>query len=95
MIIIIGTNIPNRVRGVLKLWMIEVKAGVLIGDVNSTIENRIIKFIEPYLNKSTDLMLIRNDSSNQGFDIRYGYNSDDKLQIVHGLKLASKKAVDS
>jgi CRISPR-associated endoribonuclease Cas2 subtype I-E len=94
MIIVIGTNIPARVRGVLQLWMIEVKAGVLIGNVNNVIENRIIKFVEPYLNKSTDLMVIRSDSSIQGFSLKYGYNSDDKLHHIHGLQLSSKKVVD-
>lgn len=94
MILVIGTNIPNRVRGVLKIWLIELKAGVLIGDVNIVIENRIVKFIEPYLNKDGDLLVIRSIKNIQGFEVLHSINFSEKLHQIDGL-LLSKKSTES
>lgn len=89
MLIIIGEHIPKRIRGVLQLWLLEVRPNVFIGSVNKIIENRIIKFINPYLNMNTDIMIIRkgNKQSIQGIDITYACNSNNKLCNINGLQL--------
>ena len=96
MIIIIGTHIPTRIRGVLKIWLLEVKPSVFVGDVNKVIESRIMTFITPYLTDNTDIMVIRNGIKNsiQGFIIDYPYNVDQKLTIINGLQLITKRHND-
>lgn len=92
MLVIIGERIPKRVRGVLQIWMLEVRANVFIGNINKTIENRIIKFIDPYLNVNTDIMVIRKGTKEhiQGINIRYSQNANNKLCNIHGLQLIQK-----
>jgi CRISPR-associated endoribonuclease Cas2 subtype I-E len=85
MIIIIGKHIPSRIRGILQLWLIEPKPNVFIGDVNKVIENKIIEFIQPYLNINTDIMIIRNAKNIQGFIINYAINSENTLITNNAL----------
>ena len=94
MLVIIGERIPKRVRGILQIWLIEVKPNIFIGDVNKVIETRITKFVESYLNVNTDIMIVRNGNSSQlqGIDIKYCFNSNNKLVNIHGLNLIQKKA---
>ena len=91
MIVILGTHIPNRIRGVLQIWMIEPKPNVFIGNVNKVIESKIIEFIQPYLNTNSDIMIIRNAKNIQGFLINYALNSDNRIAINNALTLHQKR----
>lgn len=91
MIIVIGENIKNNIRGVLQIWLLEVKPNVFVGDVNNVIEAKIVKFISGFLNDATDLMLIRsNKESPQGFLIDYKFQSKDKLVNLNGMQFVQK-----
>ena len=87
MIVIIGKRIPSRVRGVLQLWLIEPKPNVFIGDVTKVIEDKIIDFINPYLNTNSDIMIIRNSNNIQGFSINYAINSENTIVSNNALLL--------
>ena len=41
MIVVVTENVPNRLRGYLARWFVEVRAGVFIGDYNVKIRERI------------------------------------------------------
>lgn len=90
MIVIVGENLPERIKGILKIWLLEVKPSVFVGDINKVIETRIMKFLQTYMNSSTDLMIIRSQNTSQGFKIDYPYNSKDKLINVGGIQLIQK-----
>lgn len=88
MIMVISTNLPHRVRGVLKIWLLEVKAGVFCGNINAKIEGRIFKFLMNYMNTKYELLIIRNDdTSPQGFTINT-CNSNN-IKNISGLQFIS------
>lgn len=91
MIVVIGTKIPSRVRGVLKIWLIEPKPGVLCGNVNKIIEERIVKFISPYISSGIDMMIIRDNKQDiQGFSIYSVANTESSIACINGLQLIKK-----
>lgn len=87
MIVIIGKKIPIRVRGVLQLWLIEPKPNVFVGNVNKQIEEKIIDFIHPYLNTTSDITVIRDKKNVQGFDIYSAVSNEHSLIKNNGLTL--------
>lgn len=93
MIVVIGKHIPNRVRGVLQIWLIEPKPNVFIGDVTKVVESKIIEFIQPYLNTNSDIMVIRNANNIQGFTINYAVNSENTL-VTNNALLLHKHVID-
>lgn len=90
MIVVISTNLPKRVKGVLKIWMLEIKAGVFIGNINKKIEDRIFKFLMPYVSDKYELIVIRSNATQpQGFDIcLYNFTN---LKTMSGLYLTQIK----
>jgi CRISPR-associated protein Cas2 len=90
MIVIIGSHIPKRVRGVLQIWLLEPKPNVFIGSVNKIIENKILIFIQPYINNTTDIMVIRDNKTIQGFSINYCNNIDNKIITNNSMYLKQK-----
>lgn len=88
MMLIISSHTPIRIRGVLQIWFLEVKPNVFVGNLTKVIENRIVKFLSGYMNKNTDMMIIRNDDTTiQGFVVDYPYNFENKLTSMSGLQL--------
>lgn len=91
MIVIICEKLPTNIRGILKIWFLELKPSVYVGNVNKKIEDRIVKFLQPYINKNTDMMIIRNDDTTaQGFKISYTNNDKDKLIEMSGQTFIQK-----
>lgn len=92
MITIISTNLPRRVRGVLKIWLLEIKAGVFVGDINKNIEARIVDFLRKYMNEKYELIIVRNNSiTPQGFEVN-SYKSTNL--ILYSGQTFTKKVVD-
>lgn len=95
MITIVSTNLPRRVRGVLKIWLLEVKAGIFCGNLNEKLETRILKFLLTYMNEKYELLIIRsNGTAPQGLEI-HAYNATN-IEVVSGLQLTkiSQKTQD-
>lgn len=92
MIVIVGEHLPERIKGVLKIWLLEVKPSVFVGDINQVIEKRILKFLKSYMTSNVDMMVIRSSGKNttQGFKIDYPYNNKNKLVSVCGNQLIQK-----
>lgn len=95
MIVVIGKHIPLRVRGVLQIWLVEVKPNVFVGDINKKIQERVLKFIRPYLNEDTDIMVIHSGLTKniQGYNIEYVCNKEQRIEILNGLQLIKKTAL--
>ena len=70
MLVLIANHLPNKVRGLLKVWCLEPKVNVFVTDVSRNIEERIIKFITPYMNSKSGILILRSNGNNlQGFDM--------------------------
>lgn len=92
MIVIVGEHLPERIKGVLKIWFLEVKPSVFVGDVNAVIETRVMKFLKTYMKNNVDLMIIRSTDKNttQGFKIDYPYNNKNKVVNISGSQFIQK-----
>lgn len=90
MITIISTNLPHRVRGILKIWLLEVKAGVFVGNINKNIETRIVDFLRKYMNEKYELIIVRDNSlAPQGFELN-SYKSTN-IALLSGLFMVEKQ----
>lgn len=88
--LIIGTNVPTRISGILQLWLLELSSNVFIGNVNKIIEKKIINFIEKYLSSDVDLIIVRSNNSIQGFSFEYPFNINQKIININGISLVQK-----
>ena len=88
MMVIVLNNAPPRLRGRLAAWLLEVRAGVYVGDYSARTRTRIWEQVEAYI-EGGDAVMIWKAPPDQGFDfLTVGRNRRMPVDF-DGLKLVS------
>ena len=66
MMVIVVNNAPPRVRGRLGAWLLEIRAGVFVGDYSTRTRERIWTQVEAYI-EGGDAVLVWRAPTDQGF----------------------------
>ena len=88
MVVIVVENVPPRLRGRLAIWLLEVRAGVYVGNASRRVRvmiwNTVIKGIE-----DGNAVMAWSTNTESGFDfLTLGANRREPVEI-DGLKLVS------
>ncbi|MBT1070739.1 type I-E CRISPR-associated endoribonuclease Cas2e [Pelotalea chapellei] len=88
MLVIVVENVPPRLRGRLGLWLVEVRAGVYVGDVSRRVRAMIWDNIEEGLGEGNAVMAWSTNTES-GFDfMTLGANRRIPVEL-DGVKLVS------
>jgi CRISPR-associated protein Cas2 len=94
MLVIVVENAPPRLRGRLALWLLEVRAGVYVGEYSRRIREMIWNQVEKGLDEGNAVM-VWSSNTESGFDfVTMGKNRRIPLEM-DGLKLVSFLPCDS
>lgn len=93
MLVIVVENAPSRLRGRLGLWLVEVRAGVYVGNVSRRVREMIWNNIESGVNYGSAVMAWTSNNES-GFDfLTLGRNRRVPVEM-DGIKLVSFLAPD-
>lgn len=86
MLVVITENVPPRLRGRLAVWLLEIRAGVYIGDVSRRIREMVWDQINTMAEEG-NVAMAWSSKNESGFDFQtYGQNR--RVPIDHdGLRL--------
>lgn len=88
MLVIVVENVPPRLRGRLAVWLIEIRAGVYVGDLSAKVRDLIWSQIEDGIEEGNAVM-VWTTNTESGFDfITLGKNRRLPVEL-DGLKLVS------
>ncbi|MGR6034453.1 MAG: type I-E CRISPR-associated endoribonuclease Cas2e [Candidatus Nitrosoglobus sp.] len=88
MLVIVVENAPSRLRGRLALWLLEVRAGVYVGDLSRRVREMIWQQVEQGIEAGNAVMVWRTNTES-GFDfVTLGKNRRMPVEL-DGLKLVS------
>lgn len=88
MLVIVVENVPPRLRGRLAVWLIEIRAGVYVGDLSVKVREMIWSQIEKGIEEGNAVM-VWTTNTESGFDfITLGKNRRLPVEL-DGLKLVS------
>lgn len=74
MLVVVTENVPPRLRGRLAVWLLEVRAGVYVGDVSRRVREMIWHHISELAEEGNVIMAWATNTES-GFDfITYGKN---------------------
>lgn len=91
MLVVIGTRIPRRLKGILQLWLLEPKSGVYVGNINKKIESKLYKLLVEFCNSNSGIIVMRSDSSNiQGFTVYCKGDNSREIKYKDGLYLSGR-----
>ena len=88
MLVVVTENVPPRLRGRLAVWLLEIRAGVYVGDVSKRIREMIWEQISA-LAETGNIAMAWATNNESGFDFQtYGENR--RIPIDYdGLRLVS------
>ena len=88
MLVIVTENVPPRLRGRLGVWLVEIRAGVYVGDLSRKVREMIWSQVEAGLGEGNAVMAW-STSTESGFDFAtLGKNRRMPVEL-DGLKLVS------
>ena len=88
MLVIVTEAVPDRLRGYLSRWLLEVRAGVFIGDYSTRVREVITKTITKN-HETGNVVVAWSTNTESGFDFET-YGSDRRIPVVmDGMKLVS------
>ncbi len=88
MLVIVLENAPPRLRGRLAIWLLEVRAGVYVGDYSAKVRDYIWQQVEVGIEDGNAVMAWRTRSE-AGFDfVTFGKNRRVPVEL-DGAKLVS------
>jgi len=88
MLVIVVENAPQRLRGRLGLWLVEVRAGVYVGDVSRRVREMIWENLEKGVEEGNAVMAWTSNNES-GFDfMTLGANRRIPVEM-DGVKLVS------
>jgi len=94
MLVIVVENVPPRLRGRLAVWLLEVRAGVYVGDYSRRVREMIWDQVEQGLEEGNAVM-VWSTNTESGFDfLTLGKNRRIPVEM-EGLKLVSFMPSDS
>ncbi|MBF6649265.1 type I-E CRISPR-associated endoribonuclease Cas2e [Methylobacter sp. BlB1] len=88
MLVIVVENVPPRLRGRLAVWLIEIRAGVYVGDLSVKVREMIWSQIDEGIEEGNAVM-VWSTNTESGFDfMTLGKNRRLPVEL-DGLKLVS------
>lgn len=92
MIVVIANDIPNIIRGKMKLFFIEIKPNVFISGVNDFVGTRIVNYLfSKTLLNSSGMIIIKSINKFPGYEIiSNGYPKKETV-LLTGMQLIKEK----
>ena len=88
MTVVVTENVPPRLRGRLAIWLLQVRAGVYVGDVSRKIREMIWQQCETFIEEGNIVMAWATNTES-GFDFQtLGENRRIPVEL-DGLRLVS------
>jgi len=88
MVVVVTEAVPPRLRGRLAIWLLEIRAGVYVGDISKRVREMIWEQVS-LLTKDGNVAMAWATNTESGFDFQtYGINR--RIPIDYdGLRLVS------
>lgn len=68
MIVVVLENAPPRLRGRMAIWLLEVRAGVYVGEFNRRLREYIWQQVTAGIEDGNAVMIWRDSSAEEGFE---------------------------
>lgn len=87
MVVYILETAPQRLRGILSRWCLEIRAGVFVARLDARMREQLWQKIEGLATASTSAVMVWREPSEQGFAFRTYGDDQRKPVLVDGLWL--------
>jgi CRISPR-associated protein Cas2 len=93
MTVVVTESVPPRLRGRLALWLLQVRAGVYVGNVSQRVRETIWQQCEYFVEQGS-VVMAWSTNTESGFDFQTLGKNRRVPVILDGLKLVSFLPID-
>ena len=93
MMVLVASDLPPAVRGMLKRWFLEPRPNVFVGVANPRVGSEVVQYALR-LAPQISLLVIRSANNSQGFIIETFGQPDRWVANICGLQLIAEKGGD-
>lgn len=94
MVVMILESVQIGVRGELTRWLLELRAGVFVGNVSAMVRDKLWEMVCGKLGKKGGGLLIHSTNTEQGYSIRSAGTSTKTVEDYDGLLLICTKSAE-
>lgn len=94
MTVLVATDTPPAIRGMLKRWFVEPKPNVFVGTVNRRTRDKVLEYVQRNA-KGMSLLILTSEPNCQGFKIERWGEPDRRDVTLSGLWLVAEEWVDA
>ena len=92
MTVLVASDTPPAIRGMLKRWFVEPKANVFVGTVNRRTRDKVLEYIKRNAD-GMSLLILTSEPNCQGFKIERWGQPDRRDVTLSGLSLVAEEWV--
>ena len=94
MTVLVASDTPPAIRGMLKRWFVEPKTNVFVGTVNRRTRDKVLEYVKRNA-KGMSLLILTSEPNCQGFKIERWGEPDRRDVILSGLWLVAEEWVEA
>ena len=94
MTVLIASDTPPAIRGMLKRWVVEPKPNVFVGTVNRRTRDKVLEYVKRNA-EGMNLLIITSEPNCQGYKIERWGEPDRRDLILSGLWLVAEDWADA
>ncbi|CAN5544951.1 type I-E CRISPR-associated endoribonuclease Cas2e [soil metagenome] len=94
MTVLVASDTPPAIRGILKRWFVEPRANVFVGTLNRRTRDKVLDYVKRNA-AGLNLLIISSEPNCQGFKIERWGEPDRRDTALSGLWLVAEKWVDA
>lgn len=87
MIVLVTNNLPDAVRGRLKLWFIEPKPNVFVSGIKDALADKVVQYLFESCGSSSGFLIFKSDRKPPGFQILSKGQTSKQMTSITGLQL--------
>ncbi|MBA2431700.1 MAG: type I-E CRISPR-associated endoribonuclease Cas2 [Chthoniobacterales bacterium] len=94
MTVLVASDTPPAIRGMLKRWFVEPRANVFVGTLNRRTRDKVLEYVKRNA-AGLSLLIISSEPNCQGFKIERWGEPDRRDTEMSGLWLVAEKWVEA
>lgn len=91
MLVVIANDLPDAVRGRMKLWFVEPRANVFVSGIKDNVAHKVLEYLYAHCPPESGLMIFQQIKSPPGYRILGRGDPRRELVRISGLQLVLEK----
>ena len=87
MIVIVANDLPDAVRGKLKLWFVEPRANVFVSGIKDALADRVVELVLKHCREESGILIFKEIAAPPFYEIIVKGHPGKNISVISGFQL--------